>query len=87
MNRWMKARSALIAVVFFALGLVAADRMTRASASALPVAQEGNAGAFNGTEGAVVIKSQLIVIRGPKIYRIDPFGPNGPQRPWGTLAE
>jgi hypothetical protein len=76
---------ALVAVVFFALGLVVADRMTPAAASAASTAQDSNGAAFAGTEGAVVMKNQLYVIRGPRIYRIDP-ATGGTQRPWADFA-
>jgi hypothetical protein len=85
MNRWMNLRSALLAGAFFVLGFFVADRMTHAGASSLPVAQDGNGAAFSGTDGAVVLKSQLYIIRGPRIYRIDP-STGGAQRPWGEFV-
>ena len=87
MNRWMNFRSAFLAGLMFALGFFVADRMTNAGASPLPVAQEGSGAAFGGADGAVVVKSHLLVIRGHKVYRIDPSGTGGNLRPWGDLAE
>ena len=86
MNRWMNLRSALLAGAFFALGFFVADRMTHAGATPLPFAQDSNGAAFSGTDGAVVLKNQLYVIRGSKIYRIDPSS-GGAQRAWAEFTQ
>ena len=87
MNRSWALRSALIAVACFVLGFLAADRMTIAGADPVSLPQDGHGAGFSGTEGAAVMKSHLIVIRGKKIYRLDPSGAGGAQRPWGELVE
>jgi hypothetical protein len=87
MNRWTNLKSALLAGAFFALGFLVADRMTNAGANSVPVAQDGNGAAFSGTDGAVVVKTHLLVFRGRKIYKIDPLAPGGAQRPWGEIGD
>ncbi len=87
MRKLASVQSALIALVFFGIGLAVADRMTNASASPLPPVQDGNGAAFSGTDGAVMVKTHLLVFRGRKIYKIDPLAPGGAQKPWGELSE
>lgn len=84
-------RSALIAVAFFAIGFLVADRMTRAEAAPSPVSAAQDAGqGFSGTEGTVVVKvagvNQLILVRGAKLYRVDPAGA-GHFRSFATIGE
>ena len=86
MTRSTNFKSAALAVVFFALGFFVADRMTHAGASPIPEVQDGNGSAFSGTDGAIAAKSKILVIRGRRIYLIDPAN-GGAQRPWGELTE
>ena len=91
MNRWMNARLALVAALFFAAGLWAADHMTAAKAEPAPAAQDLHGGSFSGTDGALVVKSgsgsNIFIIRGNKIWRLDPN--QSPQalntKLWGTI--
>jgi hypothetical protein len=85
MKRWMDLRSVLLAGAFFALGFLLADRMTPAGAAPLPSPQDSNGAAFSGTDGAVVLRNQIYVIRGGRIYRLDP-STGGTQRHWGEFA-
>lgn len=86
MTRRIDLRALLLAGACFGLGFVVADRMAPATASPAAAAQDANGAAFGGADGAVVLRSQLYVIRGKKVYRIDP-GSAGTQRPWGELVE
>jgi hypothetical protein len=86
MSRWMDLRSVLLAGAFFALGFLVADRMTHVSASPTAALQDSNGAAYSGTDGAIAAKSQILIIRGHKIYLVDPAR-GGPQRPWGDLVE
>lgn len=85
MTRKMSVAAVALAAACFAAGFFVADRMESARAAAPSPVQDGFG--FSGTDGVVVVKSQLVVIRGGKYYRIDPFGPGGPQRAHGTIAE
>lgn len=84
MNRWMDLRSALLALAMFGLGFMVADRMSPASAGAPARAQEGGGGGFSGTDGALGVGKGVFVIRGDKVYFLDPADKGG-QRPWGQL--
>lgn len=86
MTRSGVLRSVLIALACFALGFFVADRMTNASASPLPAMQDGGAG-YSGADGALMVRPYLVVIRGKKVYRIDPSASGGAQKPWAELVE
>lgn len=79
MLRRFDFRAVLIAVAFFTVGFLVADRMTRAEAAprSVAAAQDG-AAAFSGQDGALVVKANnipyLILVRGSKIYRVDATG-------------
>jgi len=89
MNRKPYLAFVLIAGVFFALGFVAADRMSTAAGT--PALQADQAGAaFGGTEGAILIRGSrgpsVLILRGNKMYRVDPEAPpGGNSKVWGTL--
>lgn len=76
MSRWLNIRLALTAALFFAIGLFVADHMTTAKAEPPPAAQEIHGGSFSGSEGALVVKSGqgscIFIIRGNKVWRLDP---------------
>ena len=80
MFRRFDFRATLIAVAFFAIGFLVADRMTRAEAAptAAPAADGDVAAGFSGTDGALVTKignlTYLIIVRGNKVYRMDAGG-------------
>jgi hypothetical protein len=82
----MGFRSFLIALSFFALGFLVADRMAPAAAAGKAVAEDSNGAAFSGGDGAISAKSQILLIRGHKIYLVDPAR-GGTQRPWGDIVE
>ncbi len=89
MVRRVDLRSLLIAVAFFAIGFLVADRMSRVEASA-PAAQEAAAPSFSGADGAVVMKvngvPNLVIVRGTKVWKIDPTG-SGHARSFMTFGE
>jgi hypothetical protein len=75
-----------VALVFFGLGVIVADSMSPAVASPVTSPQEGAAG-YSGTDGALMVRPYLIVIRGKKVYRIDPSAQGGAIKPWSELVE
>jgi len=89
MLRRFDFRAVLIAVSFFAIGFLVADRMTRAEAAPVSALQD-NGQAFSGDNGAVVMKvggtQQLIIVRAAKLYRVDPAGA-GHFRSFATIGE
>jgi len=79
MLRRFDFRAALIAVAFFAIGFLVADRMTRVDAATRRAAPEQDgAAAFSGPDGALVVKANnipyLLIVRGSKVYRVDATG-------------
>jgi hypothetical protein len=89
MLRRFDFRAALIAVGFFAIGFLVADRMTRVEAAPLPSMQD-NGQAFSGNDGAVVMKvngvPNLIIVRGAKLWRVDPSS-RGHNASFATVGE
>ena len=90
MLRRFDVRTVLLAGAFFALGFLVADRMTRVEAVTAAATQESTTPSFSGTDGAVVMKvngvPNLIIVRGPKLWRVDPSG-TGHVRSFATIGE
>ena len=89
MLRRFDFRSVLVAIAFFTVGFLVADRMTRAEAAPAPSVQEG-AQSFSGTDGAMMTKINgaptLIVLRAAKIWRVD-LTASGHNRSIATIGE
>ena len=86
-------RTVALALAFFAIGFLVAERMTPASAAA-PAAPAtiDNAQAFSGTSGTVIAEDAqkvpyVIIVRDTKIWRIQLGASSSAHRPWATLSE
>ena len=84
----------VIAAAFLAIGFLAADRMTSASAAAPAALEQDLRGdSFAGTSGTTVIRSDretfIIIVREKRVYKL-PLGKGGDNNstvPWVILAD
>lgn len=92
MKNWMDLKSLLVAVAFFAVGFLAADRMTPAAAAPMQATSDTGAAAFAGTSGAFTVFTEgrwyVIVVKDGKVWRMAAnAGSVGATRPWTTLTD
>jgi hypothetical protein len=91
MRRWLDAKAFVVAVAFFGFGFFVADHMLTAKAETASSSQEVQGASFSGSEGALVVKTgqgqSIIIIRGNKLWKLDPAQTQGNSRVWGTLGE